>query len=85
MCAGAVNATQGADLRIVTRNRKKPGSAMAATEELTPRPDPPAAHCTRRIIMTVGRKRFELTSRLELRAITKGPAKVIEMPKRPVI
>jgi hypothetical protein len=81
----AVNPTQGAELRIVTTDRKKPESATAATEELTSRPDPPAEHCTRRIILTVGRKRFELTSRLELRTITKGPAEVIEMPKRPVI
>jgi hypothetical protein len=59
--------------------------AEVPAEELTPRPDPPAEHHTHRVIMHIGRKRYELTSRVELREITKGPAKVIEMPERPAI
>ena len=39
----------------------------------------------RRIIMTIAGKRYELTNHVEVRAITKGPAKVIEMPKRAAI
>jgi hypothetical protein len=84
-CEQAVDATQGAELRIVTIQRKKPGAATAATEELKPHPDPPAEHCMRRIIMTIAGKRYELTNHVEVRAITKGPAKVIEMPKRAAI
>jgi len=35
--------------------------------------------------MNVCGKRFELTNRVEVREITKGPAKVIEMPRRRAI
>jgi len=34
------------------------------------------------MIMNVFGKRFELTSHVEVRAVTKGPAMVIEMPRR---
>jgi hypothetical protein len=46
------------------------------------RPDPPEngyVH-VHRILMTVGRQRFEITVRVGSREITRGPAEVIEMP-----
>jgi hypothetical protein len=68
-------------LKTVTINRRNPASAKG----VTPPPDPPAAGCTQRIVMNVFGKRFELTSRVEVRPITKGPAIVIEMPRRRAI
>jgi hypothetical protein len=38
-----------------------------------------------KIMMNVFGRRFELTSRVEVRRITKGPALVIEMPRRRAI
>jgi hypothetical protein len=69
----------------VTINRRKPALSGKPVEELTPTPDPPAERRAHRIIMNVFGKRFELTSLVEVRAIKKGPAKVIEMPRRPAI
>jgi hypothetical protein len=66
-------------------NRKAPALAEVPAQELTLRPDQPTEHYTHRVVMHIGRKRYELTSRVELREITKGPAKVIEMPDRPAI
>jgi hypothetical protein len=64
---------------------KKPTPAAAPVEELTPRSDPPADRYTHKVIMNVFGKRFELTRHTEVRVITSGPAKVIEMPTRPPI
>jgi hypothetical protein len=44
------------------------------------RPDPPENGYVHRILMTVGRQRFEITVRVGSREITRGPAEVIEMP-----
>lgn len=60
--------------------RKNPESATASVQELTPHPDPPAAGATHRVMMHIGRKRFELACRVEIREIPRAPAKVIEMP-----
>lgn len=62
--------------------RKDPASAKRSVEAPMPRPDPPDERYTHRVIMNVFGKRFEFTSHVESREITKGPAKVIEMPKR---
>jgi hypothetical protein len=72
-------------MRNVEINRRKPGAAKAPTEDLTPPPDPPAEHYTHRMILNVFGKRFELTSHVEVRAVTKGPAMMIEMPRRRAI
>jgi hypothetical protein len=50
--------------------------------KLTPRPNPPDGTLVRRIVLTIGRRRYELIQRWEHREITSGPAKVIEIPKR---
>jgi hypothetical protein len=64
-------------------DRNKTAAAQGPVEEPAARPDPPAEPCTRKIIMNIAGKRFELTSYVEVREITRGPAKVIEMPIRP--
>ena len=69
-------------MKYVTIDRKSPACAEVPVAELTPPPDPPAARCTYRIIMNVFGKRFELTRHVEVREVTKGPAIVIEMPRR---
>ena len=72
-------------MKHVRIDRKKPTLAAATVEELTPRSDPSADHYTHKVIMNVFGKRFELTRYTELRVITSGPAKVIEMPTRPLM
>jgi hypothetical protein len=85
-CVHAAGAARGEQtMKHVTRNPENPALTEVPAEELTPRPDPPAEHHTHRVVMHIGGKRYELTSRVELRQITKGPAKVIEMPERPAI
>jgi hypothetical protein len=63
-------------------NRRNPASAKRSVEALMPRPDPPDERYTHRVMMNVFGRRFELTTHLESREITKDPAKVIEMPRR---
>jgi hypothetical protein len=70
------------DLTIDQGNRVV---AEGPVEELRPRQDPPAACQTRKIVLTIGRKRYELTMHTEVREINRGPAKLIEMPGRPTI
>jgi hypothetical protein len=63
-------------------NRDKPAPENPSVEELTPEPDLPAAHQPHRIVIAIAGKRYEFTLHTEVREITKGPAKVIEMPAR---
>ena len=72
-------------MKHVRIDRKKPTPAAATVGELTPRSDPPGDHYTHKVIMIVFGQRFELTRYTEVRVITSGPAKVIEMPTRPPI
>ena len=72
-------------MKHVTINRKNPASQEARVEQLTPRPDPPAEHSTHKIIMNIFGKCFELTRHTEVRVLSKGPAKVIQMPSRRAI
>jgi hypothetical protein len=62
-------------------SKRKSASSLKPVEALTPTPDP-AERAVHRIIMNVFGKRYELRSHVEVRAITKGPVKVIEMPRR---
>ena len=71
-------------MKHIPSNRENPALAEVPAE-LTPEPDPPADHYTQRVVMRIGGKRYELTTRVEMREIVKGPAKVIEMPGRPAI
>jgi hypothetical protein len=50
--------------------------------ELTPRPNPPDGTRVRRIVLTIGGRRYEFIQRWEHREITSGPAKVIAMPEK---
>ena len=72
-------------MKHVTINRKIPAPEQSLVKQLTPRPDPPAERSTRRIIMNIFGKRFELTRHTEVRVLSKGPAKVIRMPSRRAI
>ena len=64
-------------------DRKKPASAGKPVAELAPLPDRPAEHYSHKFFLNIAGKRFELTSRVELREVRKGPAEVIQMPRRP--
>jgi hypothetical protein len=66
-------------------NRRPAARAQSAAEELTPQSEPPADRHTHKIVLNVFGKRYELTHRVEVREITKGPAKVTVMPIRGVI
>jgi hypothetical protein len=58
--------------------------AQAQVPVLRPRSDSPAEQQKHTIILQVCGKRYELiTSHVKLREIRQGPAKVIEMPRRP--
>jgi hypothetical protein len=72
-------------MKKVTIDRKDPASVEEPVAELMPRPEPPAERHTHKIMMNVFGRRFELRSHVEVREITKGPAKVIEMPGRTAI
>jgi hypothetical protein len=72
-------------MKKVTIDRKDPASVKKPVAELMPPPAPPAERHTHKIMMNVLGKRFELTSCVEVRRITKGPAIVIEMPRRRAI
>ena len=69
-------------MKRVTINPGKPAPGDAPVEELTPQPDPPAAHHEKSIVLAIAGKRYEFTLHTEVREITRGPAKVIEMPAR---
>jgi len=56
--------------------------AKACARELTPLPDTPAERHAHRVILHVSGRRFEITLHAETREITRGPAKIIEMPGR---
>jgi hypothetical protein len=71
-------------MKDLTIDRRKPVKAEGLSEQLT-QPDPPTARRTRKVVLTIGRKRYELTSHTEVREITRGPAKLIQMPSRPTI
>jgi hypothetical protein len=60
--------------------RENSAPAEKTIEEVAPRPDPPVARYTHKIVLNVFGKRFELTRHVEVREITSGPARVIEMP-----
>jgi hypothetical protein len=59
--------------------------AGSHAQKLRARRDPPAACHSRKIVLTIGGKRYELTMHTEVREIRRGPAKLIEMPGRPPI
>ena len=52
-------------MKKVTLIRRNRASAKGASQA-TPPPDPPAERYTKRIVMNVFGKRFELTSRVEV-------------------
>jgi hypothetical protein len=72
-------------MKKVTVDRKDPASVREPVAELMPSPELPAERHTHKIMMNVFGRRFELRSHVEVREITKGPAKVIEMPRRPTV
>ena len=69
-------------MKRVTINPDKPAPGDATIEELTPQPDTPAAHHEKSIVLAIAGKRYEFTLHTEVREITRGPAKVIEIEAR---
>jgi hypothetical protein len=67
-------------MKSLTINRDKPASAKAPFEQLTPQP--PLERRVHTVTLSVGGRRYEMTWHSEVRGITKGPARVIEMPGR---
>jgi hypothetical protein len=72
-------------MKQVTINRRNPAAAERRAAKLTPRPHPPAERYTHEIVLSVFGKRLAFTHHVEVREITRGPAKVIEMPIRATI
>jgi hypothetical protein len=70
-------------IRINSDKPDKPASPAVPVEQLTPQTDPSIVHCARTITLRVGACCYEMTLHSEVREITKGPAKIIEMPRRP--
>jgi hypothetical protein len=69
--------------RIKSDKPDKSASPAAPVEQFMPQTDPSLVHCTRTITLRVGASCYEMTLHSEVREITKGPAKIIEMPRRP--
>ena len=69
-------------MKTVTIDRNDPAQVNGPLAESAP---PTADRHTQRILMNVFGRCFELRSHVEIREITKGPAKVIEMPRRSAI
>jgi hypothetical protein len=67
-------------MKNVTIDRRKSAPPRTSLEKSAP--SPPTERYTHKVIMNVCGKRFELTSNVKVREITKGPAIVIEMPRR---
>jgi hypothetical protein len=63
-------------------NPKKTASPAVSVEELKPQPDPPVERCAHTVTFRIGGRRYEMTWHSEVREITKGPAKIIEIPGR---
>ena len=56
-------------------------SMSAEPVPLVPLPDPPDESRVSRIVLTIGRKRFELLYRVEVREIKRLPADVLEISR----
>jgi hypothetical protein len=72
-------------MKRLTINRRNAHLVKTSIEELPLPSDRPAERHAHKIIMNIGVKCFELTTRVEVREIGKDPAPVIEMPIRPTI
>jgi hypothetical protein len=66
-----------------TTGGKKTASEEVPVQELVPQLHPSAECYRHKMILNVFGKRYELTRYTEVRVLTNGPAKVIEMPIRP--
>ena len=69
-------------MKDLTIDRRKPPKSEGRDGQLTSQPEPAAVRRARKVVLTIGRKRYELTSHTEVREITRGPAKLIQMPNR---
>jgi hypothetical protein len=69
-------------MKHVTVNRKNPPTEQSPVKELTLQSDPRTDRSTRRLVMNIAGKRYEITTHTEVRVLSKGPAKVIRMPGR---
>ena len=64
-----------------TINRDKTALAKRAVASLTPQSDPPLDRRLHTVTVNIGGSRYEMTWHTEVREVTKGPAKVVEMPR----
>jgi hypothetical protein len=69
-------------MKQTTINPDEPASA-AQPVELTPQSDSGVERHARTVTLCIGGRRYEMTWYSEVRQITKGPAKIIEMPGHP--
>jgi hypothetical protein len=69
-------------MKRLTIKRKQPTSAKTSIASLTPQSDPPLERPVHTVTLHIGGRRYETTWHSEFCEITKGPAKVIEMPGR---
>jgi hypothetical protein len=70
-------------MKRIRINPEKPAAPTRRVEELKPQPDPPVERCAHTVTFRIGGRRYEMTWHSEVREITNGPAKVIEMAERP--
>lgn len=61
-------------------NPEKPAPQPVPVEELKPQPDPPMERHAHTVTFRIAGRCYEMTWYSEVREITKGPAKIIEMP-----
>jgi hypothetical protein len=69
-------------MKRIRINPKKTASPATLVEELKPQPNPPVVRHKQAVTLRIGGRRYEMTWQSEVREIKKGPAKIIEMPKR---
>jgi hypothetical protein len=60
----------------------KTATPVAQVEHLMPQQDRPVQRRAQTVTLSIGGRRYELTLHSEFCEITKGPAKIIEMPGR---
>ena len=59
----------------------KPAIAQPSLSPLTSQSDPPLGRHSKVVTLNIGGRRYEMTLHSEIREITKGPARLIEMPR----
>ena len=69
-------------MKRIRINPKKPAAPAVPVEQIKAETDSPVERCAHTVTFRIGGRRYEMTWHSEVREITKGPAKIIEMPGR---